>query len=240
MYKIIFKIIAVLVLGALGALIFDVFALPFLLSNSYFERFQFVKDFKQGKIILNPKEQVYIQENKALEDAVLMVEKSVVAIMGQTNSGSFIGSALITTSDGSIITLANLVPAGSNLSLFINGEKTNFKVVKRDYQNNLALIKIDKNNLATVGFADFNNIKLGQRVFLVLSDSTKSNSFAVNEGIIKIFDQNSIKTNISEKYNVSGSPLFNIAGELIGLNYIADDGKVSAIPVNKIKSFLGI
>ncbi|MEK7658457.1 MAG: serine protease [Patescibacteria group bacterium] len=240
MYKTILKIVAVLILGALGALFFDVFALPYLLSNSYFERFQFVKDFKQGKIIINPKEQVYIQENTALESAVLKVEKSVVAIQSQTESGYFTASALIATSDGSVITLANLAPSASNSSLFINGEKTSFKVLKRDSKNNLVLLKIDKSNLETVGFADFNNIKLGQRVFLVSVDSTKAGSFSVNEGIIKTFDQNSIKTNMPEKYIASGSPLFNIYGELVGLNYIDQDGKVSAIPISKIKDFLGI
>ncbi len=234
-------IIGILLLGALGALFFNVFLLPYLLTNSYFERFQFVKDFKSGKIIINPKEQVYIQENTALESAVEKVAKSVVAIQATTPAGSsYVGSGFIVTADGLVVISANLIPVGSKFNIFINGEKVNFKIQKSDYNKNLILAKVDKNNLPTVGFADFDKIKLGQRVFLTAVSSTKPDDWLVNEGIIRSFNASAIKTNISEKSIVSGSPLFNIAGQLLGLNYIGSDGKVSAIPVNVIKIFLGL
>lgn len=230
-----------MLLGALGALLFNIFLLPYLLTNSYFEKFQFVKDFKSGKIIINTKEQVYIQENIALESAIEKVTKSVVAIQVTTLAGnSYLGSGLIATSDGLIITLANLIPAGSKFNIFINGEKVDFKIQKADYKKNLILIKVDKNDLPTVGFADFDKIKLGQRVFLTAVSSIKSSDWLVNEGIVRSFNTNIIKTNISEKSIVFGGPLFNISGELVGLNYIDQDGKVSAIPVNAIKAFLGL
>jgi S1-C subfamily serine protease len=239
--KNILKIVAILVLGVIGSLIFQAFIFPYLLVNPYFEKFQFVKDFKQGKIVINPKEQVYIQENTALEKTVERVEKSVVAIQGKTKAGDiYLSSGLIATSDGLVITLANLVPADSRISIFVNGEKVNHQVLKRDYKNNLALIKIGKNNLATVGFSALDKIKLGERVFLLASASTKADNWLANEGIIRNFDQNTLKTNISEKYIVAGSPLFDISGELVGLNYIDSDGKISAISVDEIKEFLGL
>jgi len=33
--------------------------------------------------------------------------------------------------------------------------------------------------------------------------------------------------------------LFNIKGELVGLNTVDSEGKISAIPVNKIREFIG-
>lgn len=239
--KIISIIIGILLLGALGALLFNVFVLPYLLTNSYFERFQFVKDFKNGKIIINPKEQIYIQENTALESAVERVAKSVVAIQGTTLTGnSYLGSGLIAASDGLIITLASLTPTGSKFNIFINGQKQDFKIQKIDYKKNLVLIKVAQNNLPTVGFADFDKIKLGQRVFLTAVSSIKTNDWLVNEGVVRSFDENAIKTNISEKSIVNGSPLFNISGELVGLNYIDPEAKISAVPVSVIKIFLGL
>ena len=239
--KIISIIIGILLLGALGSLFFNVFLLPYLLTNSYFEKFQFVKDFKSGKIIINTKEQVYIQENNALESAIEKVAKSVVAVQITTLAqNSYLGSGLIATSDGLIIILANLIPAGSKFNIFINGQKVDFKIQKSDYKKNLVLIKVAKDNLPTVGFADFDKIKLGQRVFLTSAYSTNASDWLVNEGIVRNFNENTIKTNISEKSIVLGSPLFNISGELLGLNYIDQDGKVSAIPVNVIKTFLGL
>lgn len=239
--KTILIVVGVLLLGALGALIFNMFVLPYLLTNTYFENFQFVKDFKSGKIIINSKEQIYIQENTALESAIERVLKSTVAIQVTTLAGSsYIGSGLITTSDGLIVISANLIPAGSKFNIFINGEKVDFKIQKSDYKKNLILVKIDKNNLPTVGFADFDKIKLGQRVFLTSVSSIKTDDWLANEGIIRSFNENAIKTNISEKSVVLGSPLFNISGELLGLNYIDQDGRVSAIPVSIIKTFLGL
>ena len=239
--KIISIIVGILLLGALGALLFDVLVLPYLLTNSYFERFQFVKDFKSGKIIVNPKEQVYIQENTALENAIERVAKSVVAIQGTTSAGkSYLGSGLITTSDGSIISLASLTPTGSKFNIFINGQKQDFKVQKIDLKNNLSLIEVAQNNLPTISFADFNKIKLGQRVFLTAVASTKISDWLANEGIVRSFDESQIKTNISEKSIINGSPLFNIYGELVGLNYLDSDAKVSAVPISAIKTFLGL
>ena len=239
--KIILIVVGVLLLGALGSLIFNMLVLPYLLTNSYFEKFQFVKDFKIGKIIVNPKEQFYIQESAALELAVEKVSKSVVAVQVTTLAGnSYLGSGLITTSDGSIIILANLIPLGSKFNIFINGEKVDFKMLKSDYKKSLVLIKVEKNDLPTVGFADFDKIKLGQRVFLTAASSIKTNDWLANEGIVRNFDANTIKTNISEKSIVLGSPLFNIAGELLGLNYIDQDAKISSIPVSVIKTFLGL
>ncbi len=144
------------------------------------------------------------------------------------------------TSDGLIVTLANLATKSGSFNVFIDGEKVIFKIQKQDLKNNLTLIKVEKNNLSTVGFADFNKIKLGQRVFLTAASSTKTGVLMANEGIVRSFDENIIKTNITEKSVVSGSPLFNISGELLGLNYIDSDGRVLAISVNAIKSFLGL
>jgi len=235
--KTILKYIAVLILGALGAFAFEFFVLPFLLTDPNFASFQFVKNFKEGKIIVNQTQQVYIQENVALENSIKKAEKSIVAIQ---KNGVIAGSGLIATSDGSIITLASLVPVGSKISIFLDGESLTYQIVKRDLRNNLVLIKIDKNNLPTVGFADFNKVMLGQRVFLSGLYTVKGDSWFANEGIIRSFDNNTIKTNISEKNIASGTPLFNISGELIGLNFIDQDGKISAISINTIKSFLGL
>jgi len=239
--KIIAIIIGILLLGVIGSLLFNMFILPYLLTNSYFDKFQFVKDFKTGKVIINPTEQVYIQENVALENAIERVVKSVVTIQGTTSAGkSYFGSGLIVTSDGLVVVLANLTPTASKFNVFINGQKQDFEVQKVDFKKNLTLIKVAQNNLPTLGFADFNKIKLGQRVFLTSTASTTANDWLVNEGIIRSFDENIIKTNISEKSVINGSPLFNISNELVGLNYLDSDGKVSAISVSVIKTFLGL
>lgn len=66
-----------------------------------------------------------------------------------------------------------------------------------------------------------------------------SPGLVVNEGIVKSFDENYIQTNIFEKIRLQGSPLFNIEGEVLGLNTIDSEGKIITIPISKIKSFSG-
>lgn len=237
MIKIILKAVGVLFLGALGALVFEFFALPYFLTSQNFANFQFVKNFKEGKIIVNQTRQVYIQENTALISAIKNAQKSIVAI--QKNS-AVIGSGLIVTSDGSIVTLASLVPAGSKITIFLNGEAQNYQIIKRDLKSNLALIKVEATNLPTVAFADLGQAPLGQRVFLTGLETARGDSWFADEGIIRSFDSNTVKTNISGKPVVLGTSLFNISGELIGLNFTDKDGRISAISVNTIKSFLGI
>ena len=221
MIKATIKIIGILVLGALGAAIFEYFAFPYFLAE-------------RGKITVNKTEQVYIQENVALEHAAKNVQKSVVGI---EKNGITIGSGLIITSDGSVITLASLVSSG--IKIILNREYATYKIVKKDLKNNLALIKIEAKDLPTVGFADFDKLMLVQRVFLLGILSAKTGNAFVNEGIIRVIDK-PIKTNIYEKNIAAGAPLFNISGELMGLSFIDQDGKISAIPSDIIKTFLGI
>ena len=234
LFKNILKIIGILVLGALGALFFNLFLLPYMIASPYFENLQLVKYFKDGKIIVNKTDQVYIQENTAIEDAIERVEKSVVAIQS-TKLG--LKSGIVVTSDGLLITLASAIPTNDNFTVSLQGEQVGFDLVKIDAKNNLALIKLSKNNLQTIGFADVDKIKLGQAVFLVVPTL---NNWLANEGIIKEIDPNLIKTNILESQAVAGSPLFNSTGELVGINFIDQDGKVLAVPVDKIQTLLGL
>lgn len=236
--KVVIFICSVFLGGLISGLIFQIFVFPYLLANSYFSKFQFIKNFKEGKIIINTKEQIIVAEETALEKSIAQVEKSVVGIQAKTSDGTIYGSGLIVTSDGLIITLVDLAPAGANISVFYEGEKIKPQILKRDYKNNLALLKIEKTNLKTCGFCDGEQVRLGERVFLIgVIPSTLEKS--ANEGIIKTLNEEVIRTNITETGSLRGSPLFNIEGNLVGLNIIDSLGRVSAIPIQIIKTFAG-
>jgi serine protease Do len=169
------------------------------------------------------------------------VEKSVVGLRTITPAGKIInGSGNVITSDGLIITLAELVPQGSKFVFFVNGKAPNWQILKRDLKNNLALIKLEETGLPTIGFAEFGSLRFGQRVFLTGATLKKGNlEKIINQGMIKTYNQELIETNISEDPVLSGSPLFNIKGELVGLSMIGLEGEVTAIPINKIREFIG-
>ena len=170
------------------------------------------------------------------------VKNAVVGIRTKTKKGKILeGSGLIVASDGLMVTLAELVPQGSEFSFYINGERVGFQILKRDLKNNLALVKVKKTGLSTVGFADFSELKLGERIFLlgVFFEKGKERGKIVNEGIVRYYDDSEIQTNILEKEELSGSPLFDIEGNVLGLCEIDSEGRVVVIPISKVKKFIG-
>ena len=109
-------------------------------------------------------------------------------------------------------------------------------------------IKNRKHKAKIKDFADLEKLKLAEPVFLVgmvfpLATSTEQiltpPQNKVNTGIITLFSENTIQTNILEDQEISGSPLFNFDGRVVGLSTIDETGKVSAIPISIIRAFAG-
>jgi len=189
--------------------------------------------------MINKEDKYYIEENTALVQIIEGVKNSIA---GLESSGKAIGSGLIMTSDGLVVTLAANIPSSSAPVISINGDNNvTYQVLKRDIKNNLALIKVDKSSLATKGFYDLSQLKIGTRVF-VLSQIYSGSAFtlSVNEGIVKSFTDDIIKTNIVDAGYVNGSPVFDISGNVLGLAYKEAGNSISIIPASKIKAFAGI
>ncbi len=237
MLKNVFKIVIVFVFGIAGGIFANQILWPYFVERPLFYKYQLANI----PVSVNETKEITIQENIALQYAVERIEKSIVGIRTETKTGEVItGSGLFVTSDGLIVTLSELVPRGGDFIFFVDGKTPNWQILKRDVENNLALVKIEEQDLVTVGFADFNEIKLGQRVFLSGMIFVKTDRLKiVNEGVIKFFTRNYIRTNIFEKSTLRGSALFNINGELLGLNTIDSEGKVTAIPITIIREFIG-
>jgi len=237
MFKSVSKIIIVFIFGIAGGIFANQILWPYFVERPLFYKYQLANI----PVSVNETKEITIQENVALQDCVEKIEKSVVGIKTITAEGKTLsGSGLIVTSDGLIVTLAELVPKRGDFVFFVDGKTPNWQILKRDVKSNLALVKIEQEDLTTVAFADFDKVKLGERIFLFGMIFPKATSLKmVNEGIIKFFTQDYIRTNIFEKSTLNGSALFNINGELLGLNTIDSEGKVTAIPITVIRDFIG-
>ena len=230
MTKNFFKILFIFAIGIAGGVFADK-----ILLNRY--------KAEQGPVYLTEKKEIttYVQENVVLREAVEKVAKTAIGVRAKVSEGVILrGSGLVVSNDGFLVTLASLIPQGSNFAFYVDAKWPQYQVLKRDLKNNLALVKVENSGLQTAGFAEMEKIKLGERVFLVGFDfSSTTPRLMANEGVIKFFDKDLIKTNIVETSLASGSPLFNIEGNVVGLNVVAEDGKVSAIPASKISQFIG-
>lgn len=235
MTKTALKILVVFIVGTVGGIFADQIFWPYFIERPLFFEYRLDKP----PIYINETNQVFVQENIALQEAVDKLEKVVVGVRTETKSKKILeGSGLIITSDGLIITLADLLPKESKTNVFFDG-----KVFSPDVlliKDKFALLKVNENNLPTTGFADFEKIKLGQRVFLigVFFKGVRPQKI-VNEGIIRYFNEEEINTNIFDKKNLQGSPMFNIEGNVLGLNMFDEEGRATSIPIKKIKEFLG-
>jgi len=254
MAKSILKIIAVFVIGTVGGIFADQILWPYFIERPLFYQYR----LEQSPVYVTEKTEttLYVQENLSLRKTVEDVVPAVVGVKTKTVGGEILqGSGLVVTSDGLIVTLASLVPQGSEFYFFVDGKWPAYQILKRDLKNNLALVKVEKSGLKTRGFADLEKIKLAEPVFLVGMDfdvvipvtatTTQSQFFlalqpTVDTGVVASLNENVVKTNIIKKAEVEGSPLFNIEGKVVGLNFTEENNLISTIPINIIRDFIGL
>lgn len=211
----ILNLILMFFIGIFGGIL----ALYFSFKNNLF--------FSSPIVINQNQERIYIEENTALINSIKETKKAIFSI--KQNEKSF--SGVILTSDGLAVTLSSNIGKGS-IVCSINNENIDCQVIKRDLNNNLALIKINKDKLSTLGFYDL-EIEIGKRLYM-------SSGSIINEGIIKSFNEELIKTNIRETEPISGSPVFSLDNKIIGLAEIDKNGFISVIPISLIKEFVGL
>ena len=244
--KSILQIIALFLIGMAGGIFADKILWPYFVERPLFQQYK----LEQSPTYVTEKLEttLYVQENTATRQSVQDVLPAIVGVKTKTASGEILeGSGLVVTSDGLIVTLASLVPKGSEFSFFVDGKWPAFQILKRDLENNLALIKVEKGGLKTRGFVEMSKMKLAEPIFLVgtdFSDAITTSTLpqnTVNAGIITTFNEDLVQTNIFETKTMAGSPLFNIEGKVVGLSVIDEDsgGRVSAIPINLIRTFAG-
>lgn len=239
MAKKLLRVIFVLIVGLIGGIFADQVFCPYFIERPLFYKY----NLEQAPSYVTESKEIIVQENTALQDAVDKVSRAVVGVRTETKKGKIIeGSGLVITSDGLTVTLASLIPQGETFTFFFDDKPVSFQVLKRDSKNDLALVLItpEEKNLPTIAFGDAEKIKLGERVFLVGNIfNDEGTEKTVNEGIVKNFNTDFIQTNILEENLVKGSALFNIKGEVLGLNTLNLAGEVISIPINEVKKFAG-
>ncbi len=161
-----------------------------------------------------------------------------------------LGSGVITSADGYILTNNHVIEDADEINVRLaNAEEYRAKIIGRDPKTDLALVKIEpKRELHYVTFGDSESLRVGDWVIAI------GNPFGfeqtVTAGIVSgkgraIGDgpyQNFIQTDASINPGNSGGPLFNLTGQLMGINtaiFSRSGGNIGlgfAIPANMAKS----
>ncbi|KMQ77362.1 HtrA protease/chaperone protein [Candidatus Burkholderia pumila] len=157
-----------------------------------------------------------------------------------------LGSGFIVSSNGYILTNAHVVDNANVVTVKLTDKREYCaKMIGSDKQSDVAVLKIDAKNLPTVKIGDPNGSKVGQWVVAIGSPYGFDNT--VTSGIISaksraLPNENYtpfIQTDVPVNPGNSGGPLFNLQGEVIGINSMiysqtgGFQGLSFAIPINE-------
>ena len=190
---------------------------------------------------------------QVVPDSVVGIQTTVSqqSMFGQQQQGTAMGSGVIVTTDGYIVTNAHVIEgATGDITVSTNDDKTyKAKSIWSDSDLDLAVIKIDGKNLSAVTLGDSDNVKVGETVIAIGNPISLQYDRTVTSGIVSALNrslmadnnliaENLIQTDATINSGNSGGPLCNGSGEVIGINAYKDsqgEGIGFAIPVNIIK-----
>jgi serine protease Do len=136
-----------------------------------------------------------------------------------------LGSGFIISSDGYILTNAHVVDSADEIVVRLTDKRElKAKVIGADKRTDVALIKIDAANLPVVRMGDPSLLKVGEWVLAIGSPFGFDNS--VTAGIVSAKGRSLpqenfvpfIQTDVAINPGNSGGPLFNMKGEVVGIN----------------------
>jgi serine protease Do len=152
-----------------------------------------------------------------------------------------LGSGVIIQSDGHIITNNHVVENAEQLSVVtLDGTEYDAEIVGTDPFSDLAVIKVDANDLTSISFGNSEQIQTGQWVLAFGSPLSQNLKNSVTAGIVSAIGrlqsspqrqrrpnqqdreispiQNFVQTDAAINPGNSGGPLVNLKGELVGIN----------------------
>jgi len=175
---------------------------------------------------------------------------------GREQQGS--GSGVIIRKDGYIVTNNHVVQGATKVEVTLNNNKVyQAKVIGTDPATDVALIKIEADNLPVIEMADSDKLRLGEWVLAIGSPLGEELRSTITAGIVSAKGRSMpnytgefriesfIQTDAAVNPGNSGGALVNKAGQLVGINtaIVSTTGSYSgysfAVPSNIVKKIVG-
>jgi len=202
---------------------------------------------KQGAAVVN------ISTTKKISDAANLPEndpfyeffRRYSPQMPRDQETQSLGSGFIIAADGYILTNAHVVDHADKVTVRLTDKREfSAKVIGADKRTDVALLKIDASGLPKISVGDPNKLKVGEWVVAIGSPFGFDSS--VTAGIVsakgRSLPQDNfvpfIQTDVAINPGNSGGPLFNMNGEVVGINsqiYTRSGGSMGlsfAIPID--------
>ena len=167
------------------------------------------------------------------------------------------GSGILISNDGYIVTNNHVIDGAQDIEVVLNNKKTfTAEIIGNDPNTDLALLKIESNDLPYIEYGNSNDLKIGEWVLAVgnpfnLTSTVTAGIVSAKGRDINILKndpytgisaiESFIQTDAAVNPGNSGGALVNTNGELIGINTAIQSNTGSytgysfAIPVNIVK-----
>ena len=174
---------------------------------------------------------------------------------GQAVQTASAGSGFILTKDGYIVTNYHVVKNGETVKVTLyNGDEYEAKYVGGDEDYDIAVIKVEAQDLQPVTLGNSDNLNVGDHV-LAVGNPLGELTFSMSGGMVSCVNRainvdgtpfNMIQTDASINPGNSGGPLFNQYGEVVGIvsaKYSSTgnesvEGLGFAIPINDVLAMI--
>ena len=186
-----------------------------------------------------PDEEEYTDGVLSTEEIAAKVRPSVVGIISY-QSTSFpmqsysTGSGIIMTSDGYIITNAHVVNGAAGIAVVLdNDEEYEAELVGIDEKTDLAVVKIEADNLTPAEFGNSDELVVGERIVAIGNPTGMNLAGSVTQGIVSglersiqvtdettgnVIEMQAIQVDAAINPGNSGGALINKYGQVVGIN----------------------
>lgn len=181
--------------------------------------------------------------------SIVMIKNKVNINRGfeiqQVDKGT--GSGIIYRKDGYIITNQHVIDGATDLIVTLHdGTEYNGRVIGKDTKTDLAVVKVEANNLPAAKFGSSDDLMVGELAVAIGNPAGEEFSGTVTAGIISALDRSLtigenkmklIQTDAAINPGNSGGALVNQNSEVIGINSVklastGIEGMGFAIPIN--------
>ncbi|MQF80420.1 trypsin-like serine protease [SAR202 cluster bacterium AD-493-K16_JPT_193m] len=183
------------------------------------------------------KSQQMLVGSRSIADLVDSVAPAVVSIVTQVDQRSFFGttrttgsgSGVIFNENGYILTNNHVVEDAAAISVTLfDGRELDAKLIGRDSRTDLAVIRIDEENLSVASLGDAAQMRVGEWVVAIGNALGIPGAPTITVGVVsakgRFLDTSDgtlsglIQTDASINPGNSGGPLISMKGEVIGIN----------------------
>jgi len=168
------------------------------------------------------------EEQLPIQEIYRRVNPSVVGVMAQLDRGASVGTGVIFTEDGYILTNYHVVAGGSMcLVILEDGYQYEAMYVAGDEKCDLAVLKIEETGLPAAVFGDSDSLVVGDPVYAIGNPLGMELRGTLTDGIVSAINRDVvvdgqtmtvIQTNAALNTGNSGGPLIDQYGRVVGIN----------------------